>query len=282
MSDENGLSAVLRDRDNSIRALDELFTQSAEYHSSKEYYALLNFINRFKHLSPFNAFLVHTQNNGVQIVATSKEWMLRYNRTVIPYSRPLVILRPFGPVSFVYDIANTEGPPIPDQLTNPFGVKGELDSDFYNLTLKHSLTDEIPILEKELHKSVAGYATNRKGQFIITISSKWTMEEKYSTIVHELAHVFCGHLGKRDNDWWHDRSQFSSEIEEFEAESVAYLVCKRVGIETTSSKYLSDYLDKNGNIPPVSIETILTVTGYIESMGTTEFNSKNRAKRKQA
>ena len=64
---------------NKLKALDELFEQSISYRTSKEFLGLLEFINKFPYLSPFNAFLVHMQNRGVDIVMSVSKWK-KYNR----------------------------------------------------------------------------------------------------------------------------------------------------------------------------------------------------------
>lgn len=59
-------------------------------------------------------------------------------------------------------------------------------------------------------------------------SEKRTDESKLSTLVHECAHALL-----------HDSSSANAELE---AESVAYLVCNRLGIETESGVYISTHL----------------------------------------
>ena len=54
--------------------------------------------------------------------------------------------------------------------------------------------------------------------------------------------------------------------EEFEAESVSYLVCSRRGIETHSTMYLSDYLAANRTVPPISLDCVMKTAGLIETM----------------
>jgi len=43
-------------------------------------------------------------------------------------------------------------------------------------------------------------------------------------------------------------------VEECEAESISYLVCTRLGIETPSAEYLAGYLGEGGMMPPISLE----------------------------
>ena len=56
-------------------------------------------------------------------------------------------------------------------------------------------------------------------------------------------------------------------MEECEAESISYLVCTRLGIETPSAEYLAGYLGEGGRMPPISLETVIKMTGLIQRMG---------------
>lgn len=258
---------------NKIASLDQLFKQSARYKTSAEFIELLKFINKFPWLSPFNAFLVYVQNPGVKIVLSSTKWR-KHNRFVKPFARPLVILVPFGPVDFVYDIADTEGEEIPEFFYNPFYTRGELDPKAYFYSMANTEKQNIKISEYEMGKNSAGYARRIKNKLDININSSYHINEKYSTLVHELAHIFCGHLGTIENSWWQDRSVLDKKNKELEAESISYLVCQRMGLKTQSHSYLSDYVSGDQWLHKISLDTILTVSGYIEQMGTSSFKSK--------
>jgi hypothetical protein len=54
---------------------------------------------------------------------------------------------------------------------------------------------------------------------------------------------------------------------EFEAESVCYLVCGRVGIDNPSDKYLAGYIEQNSHVPEISLECVMAASGLIEKMG---------------
>ena len=263
------------DSDNSdkIKALDELFLKNAGYRKSKDYLNLLNFINRFPKLSPFNAFLIHIQNPGVQIVLPEVQWT-SYKRTVKDNARPLVILVPFGPVNFVFDIADTEGEPVPELLNNPFSTTGDFDPSIYHVTINNSLKMNIPIVENDMNKATAGSAKKDKNGFKIILNKSFGINEKYSTIVHELAHIFCGHLGSTKTGKWKDRSNINPQIAEIEAESISYLVCNRLGLHTNSDSYLADYISEHDTMPPISFDSVLTVSFVIEQMGTAKFKPK--------
>jgi hypothetical protein len=256
------------------KVLDELFDKVKSYRSSAEYKDLLDFIVRFPKLSPFNAFLIRTQNKGVNYVLNAKNWQKKYKRTIKDYARPLVILVPFGPVDFVYDIADTNGTKIPEELTNPFKTKGELSPEIYGLILKNLKSHGFTIDEYVSHKSLAGFAQATNGSFKIMLNNHWDAKVKLSTLFHELGHLFAGHCGANHESWWYSRLKLTSEQKEFEAESISFLVCKRLGLDTNSDEYLSGYILMNKEIPNISFETILTVAGYIESMTRSGFIPK--------
>jgi hypothetical protein len=54
----------------------------------------------------FNAMLIRVQRPGALAVASRRRWQ-DYGRTVAPDAVPIVILQPFGPVQFVYDVGDT-------------------------------------------------------------------------------------------------------------------------------------------------------------------------------
>jgi hypothetical protein len=68
-------------------------------------------------------------------------------------------------------------------------------------------------------------------RYEMLLNSNLTAEARYATLVHELGHLYCGHLGTPNEKWWPDRQGLPLAIQEFEAESVCYLVCTRLGID---------------------------------------------------
>lgn len=266
-----------------VNALDELFSQSAKYKSSAAFMELLDFINRFPNLSPFNAFLINMQDSAASIVLTPYKW-IDYGRRVRPLSRPFIIMVPFGPVAFVYNITDTdqiiEGEDkIPESMLNPFKTTGYLNPQVYHYTYQNSFREGIVFKEETMQRGGAGYAMVQKdGKFIVKINDSYGINEKYSTLVHELAHIYCGHLGASIDSWWKARGSLSKDIMEIEAESVSYLVCRRLGLKSTAMKYLSNYIINEKQLPAISIETILTVSLHIEKMWQKGFKPKKNNK----
>jgi len=120
--------------------LDQLLTDSRLYTQSKDYKELLDFVVRLRNFAPFNAMLLHVQKPGLSYAALERDWRDRFSRTIKEGARPLVILWPFGPVAFVYDVLNTQGKPLPEDVS-PFIAHGLIDAK--------QLTSFIPRLKRK-------------------------------------------------------------------------------------------------------------------------------------
>lgn len=276
------------------RALDELFYHACRYQSSSAYRELMDFVARFRIYAPFNAMLIHTQMPGARYVAPSHRWLREYGRHIRAGARPLVILQPMGPVMFVFDVSDTEpeadAPPLPREVERPFEVRRGRIGRQYPQTKENAKRDGVNILEAEMGSQNAGLVRcAQNGKFLdviaritpqkvpeyiqvprrydLVLNSKHSTEAKYATLVHELAHLYCGHLGTPNDKWWPDRRGTQLDAGEFEAESICFLVCKRFGIDNPSDEYLAGYLRKSESVPAISIECIMKSAGLIEQMG---------------
>jgi len=72
-------------------------------------------------------------------------------------------------------------------------------------------------------------------RYNLVINETLSREATYATVVHELAHLYCGHLGTPNKKWWPDRRGLPQAVMEFEAESTTDLVCGRLGIAIPQS-----------------------------------------------
>lgn len=284
------------DEEATKRSLDELFNFARQYRSSDDYRDLIDFVARFRFYAPYNALLVHIQMPGARFVAPAHRWIKQYGRWVKPNARPLVILQPMGPVMFVFDVSDTEsGPdskPLPQGVEKPFDVRhGSVGSELKR-TVENAKRDGIRIWFRKEGSQSAGLiraidgrglppllfplGKDKKGNEInaaipvryeLLVNENLNREAYYATIVHELAHFYCGHLDTPNRKWWPDRRGLAQEIREFEAESVVYLICKRLGIKNPSEEYLAGYMGKNQEVPNISLECVMKVAGLIEQMG---------------
>jgi len=278
-------------------ALDDLFNATFAYRSSKQYYQMMQFVRKFRFYSPYNALLIHIQRPGAQFVAPANRWNRKYRRNIKPNANPLVILQPMGPVMFVFDVSDTEARPdsipLPKEVEAPFEVQQGKIGQELECTIENSKRDGIRIQGCKAGSQHAGcirlvkdgltrpplkFRIRKDGQgnpvyeqipvrYELLVNEGLNREALYATVVHELAHVYCGHLGTPDPRWWPDRRGFPQVAAEFEAESVSYLACGRLGIASPSAEYLANYVKTREDLPQISLECVMKTAGLIESMG---------------
>jgi antirestriction protein ArdC len=53
---------------------------------------------------------------------------------------------------------------------------------------------------------------------------------------------------------------------ELEAESVAFLVCARNGVQSKSETYLASYVEKNATIDDVDVYQVMRAAGQVEAL----------------
>lgn len=264
--------------------LDRLFHEVGTYRRGRDFKELLHFIKLFPKIAPYNAMLLHMQKPGSSFVATAYQWMTNHKRQIKAGARPLVILRPFGPVEFVFELSDTEGEEfIPEVIIDPYAATGEVSGERFARFVSKLQCDGIAYAEADYGPESAGFIqTTDSGRelcingrkkdtwvkvvYDLVVNKNQTKVTKLATIAHELGHLYCGHLGAPYPEWWKDRSGMDRACEEFEAESVCWLVCERMGIENPSARYLSYYLDGRGEIPAISLEEVLKAAGMIESI----------------
>jgi hypothetical protein len=276
--------------------LDELFLFARQYRTSKAYEALLKFVAGFRAYSPYNAMLVRTQMHGARFVAPASRWLQQYRRTIKANARPLAILQPMGPVMFVFDVSDTEaGPgaePLPPEVDKPFEPRrGRVGAELSN-TVDNAKRDGIRIQSAKEGSQSGGSICGVDGRkypplvfnagkdkngrprqveipvrYDVLFNKSSSTEARYATIAHELAHLYCGHLGSPNVKWWPDRRGLDLTNRELEAESAAFLVCARLGIDNPSEKYLANYFGANPEVPKISIDAVMKSAGLIEQMG---------------
>jgi hypothetical protein len=101
----------------------ELFYSALKSQTADDLIEFVEFCARFRRHAVFNARLIQVQRRGARAVASESEWRAA-GRYVQPDARPIIILMPFRPVVYVYDIEDT-GPPIDRAaIGDPFAATG--------------------------------------------------------------------------------------------------------------------------------------------------------------
>lgn len=265
-------------------AIDQLFFEAYTTQGSLAFDEFLDFVVRFSNLSVYNAMLVRVQRPGAGAVATSHKWA-EFGRTLKPDAIPILILRPFGPISFVFEQEDTEGRTMPGEDHNPLLAKGQLSQKMYDQTKLAAEKYGIEIEETDVYGTfLAGTAAGLKISpesfnlieidvkskervvrgFRIRLNAKHDLPTRFATLAHELGHIYCGHVGGESRGRWPERSHLSYEQRELEAEAVSWLVCQRNGIETRSREYLNN-LTKKADPSGISMYAIFEAANRVES-----------------
>ena len=276
--------------------LDDLFREVNSFRHASEVEDLFNYCIKMQHLSAYNASLVYIQQPGNQLVLTPQQWY-KEGRQIKPNARPLVILMPFCPVSFVYDISDTlpiEDTPdeaakqkIIERYINQCDINSQEIAEMCHEKIK-LLVENMPIFGVKYEYMEAGnrlmanirpyyegvvevpikrdFRVNYSSLFWIGLNKKLDDITQFTSLCHELGHLFCHHMPMEiKSTIFYRHRPMPNDIEEFEAESVAYLVCRRLGITNRSAEYLSGY-KKNEELPTVSFENIFRAVNTIEKM----------------
>jgi hypothetical protein len=145
-----------------------------------------------------------------------------------------------------------------------------------------STRDLIRITNVKLSSTNAGFATVSVGQdgmkMRVGLHEGLDAPSRYGVLIHELAHIYLGHLGGDKDGWWSSRGDLARRAMEVEAEAVAYIVSRRAGLKGASPQYVSGYLDGEATLKRISFDLIAKVAGRLGDMGTRTL-PKRRPKR---
>ncbi|WP_045217722.1 hypothetical protein [Desulfonatronovibrio magnus] len=266
-------SHQVHDTDETRNLLDQLLQDSRLYYRSKDYKELLDFVVQLRNFAPFNAMLLNFQKPGLSYAASKHDWWEKFKRYPNEDARPLLILWPFGPVALVYDVQDTEGQELPEDAFS-FVAKGDMSSETFRVYTDKCKSKGIICKMVDKGGNMAGLirAVKRavkkedKPEYEIKINQNHALPVKFNTLVHELAHLYLGHLGKDICLKTPDRHNVAFLQRELEAESVAYLVCFRSGVKPKSHTYLAGYVRNNQSIDNIDIYQIMRTAGQVETL----------------
>jgi len=252
-------------------SIDDLFTRSRRFRKSKKFTQAVEFVAKFRDYSPFNNMLVYAQNPHATHFATASHWRKAFGRSIKEEARGMVILAPRSPVLMVYDIIDTEGPPLPEQMRVFTQTSGPFDPALLERMVKNCERDQIQVKRLAMGGMRGGFATSRAREpgwkMRVGLRDDLADAAAYSVLCHELAHIYLGHVGADREGWWPFRANLSEAVAEIEAESVAYIVCARAGLRTRSAEYLASFVEDSEDLDAISLDLISRVAGRMEDMG---------------
>lgn len=141
-----------------------------------------------------------------------------------PEQEEVEITIPKFKVVNVFDISQTYGEEIPELITS---LKGDVEQyqDFFIALEK---TSPVPVGFEKIKGAAHGYYSHQDKR--IAINEGESQIQTVKTLIHEIAHA---KLHDRENG----EPNKSRETWEVEAESVAYVVCKHFGIDTSDYSF---------------------------------------------
>lgn len=240
----------------------------------------------------FNSLLAVLQVPNARLLQSRLDWHEKWGRAVLRNQQPIVLLLNWGPVQFLFDISQTEGLAnariVPDDLANPYWMEHAQNADFalswLTANAKH---DGVRILDASRGLGMAGciarstshahlmadWPDGRKEpqkvpvRYEALLNSTYSNTEKLATLAHELGHLYCGHLGARQKlDWWPSRVDLTHRQNEFEAESVARLVFRRIAPKAELPDHLAQYFEPGDPLPTDGWDAVVAAADRVVDM----------------
>ena len=273
--------------------LDDLATLTDEAQASQQFQDWLDVQSRFHDYSHRNTLLIHLQRPDATRVAGYNAWQSEFDRHVQEGEQAIWIWAPIittrcpkchnspsyhdnsdceydetppegwsrGLVGFkptaVFDVAQTEGEPLPELETEATGDTGGLVPSLIDAADDLGVTVEIVNADEWDHGEAMGicrYQYAAEEQPIVEAKARSNQADLAVTLVHEYAHALL-HGGV---DAEQERAK-----REVEAEAVGYVVGRYFGLDTSGSAfYLAAWQDDD-------VETLQDRLGRISSTAQT-------------
>ena len=180
-----------------------------------------------------------------------------------PVTETVEVLRPAFKVVSVFDVSQTDGKELPDIAVDELTGSVENYAAFFEAPKQES---PVPISFEDIPGGAKGYFSHVENR--IAIQDGMSEIQTVKTAIHEIAHAKL-HAIKPDEKVAPEERK-DRHTKEVEAESVAYTVCQRYGIETSgySFGYIAGWSsDKDTKELKGSLETIRsTAAEMIESI----------------
>jgi hypothetical protein len=241
------------DREEALRVSDEALqslSAALKEGKSEQLTKYLDTMARFHQYSFSNCMLIFAQKPDASNVAGFGKWK-EFNRFVRKGEKGIAILAPlvrkkkdesgsnatdssksssdekvlFGfRIVYVFDISQTEGEDLPEFATlggDPGSYIDALIGIYQEKGIRLNFDEQLP-------RDANGMSQGG----VVTIKESLPPPQKFSTMVHELAHEML--------HWNDERDNVTKSMRETEAEAVAYVVCRGIGLECSTRA--SDYI----------------------------------------
>lgn len=222
------------DQEAAMRAeVEQLVKNALEARTPEAFTAFLDFMTRFRRLSVWNARMAQIQRPGARALASEHEWR-SIGRRVAADAAPIIILWPFGPIRYVYEVGDTLPAIDRSAIGDPFATEGALRPgvmDRLAQALRHQKHFRVDVERRRFGLAMAGsvagqgnLALEEQGEAVqaqgtlglfaksnaqttqkvtargipsyrVLINDRLTEPQQFVTLAHELGHAFCGHLG---------------------------------------------------------------------------------------
>ncbi|WP_029417217.1 hypothetical protein [Brevibacterium aurantiacum] len=232
--------------DKNVNSFDALYAEAGSHRSVMPWDELLGFVRRFPQIAAFNAALIAQQNAGAIFVETEHAWQQKYGRLLTDDAVALIVLHPFAPVRFVYDVEDTHGPPVPDSSVSPFKAVGAPTWDGHRLVMD---------------------VLHRKGLDLPGLPKTQSPTVMLGHVLYELALVYAGHRGEFPKlGISASETDIDGRQVRFEAECITWLIAGRLGLKMAATGSLKGYLKHGELLPPLSRDRVLHAVNAIEKL----------------
>ncbi|WP_033121925.1 DUF3849 domain-containing protein [Oscillibacter sp. ER4] len=268
---------------------DKLEQGIKELFESERFKEYLRTMSKFYHYSFSNTLLIAMQKPEATYVAGYTSWQRNFDRQVMkgekgikilapapykakeerekidpstqkpildadgkPVTETVEVMRPAFKVVSVFDISQTDGKELPDIIVDELSGSVENYAAFFEALKQES---PVPIAFEDIPSGAKGYFSPLESR--IAIQEGMSEIQTVKTAIHEIAHAKLHAIHPDEKTAPEDKKD--RHTKEVEAESVAYTVCQRYGIETSdySFGYIAGWSsDKETKELKGSLETI--------------------------
>lgn len=233
------------DRGERLKAMhSEVERATADLSDPVKWREFLDAVSRFHRYSVSNTMLILHQRPDATRVAGFRDWQENFERTVKKGEKAIWVLAPcryrkvteandgseteeerlfFRPVP-VFDLSQTEGPPLPEAPTiAPTDTRTEAPAGMHEALSAWVGAKGFTLADKALPEDHYGQ-TNFAAK-TVTLNATHDSAQRALTLAHEVAHIALGH----------DSCDKARQEREIEAESLAYIVGRHFGLADAGS-----------------------------------------------